>query len=736
MSVYESYNKESVRAWIQPILTKFYATLTDNKSRLNFLSMYDRFLLDEVVYFVHDFVEGRVTSDTISRYDLSVDKQIVDLLFAYLTHTNKKADALMGYELVVALLNKQSVTIEDISKKIESYLVRHYDYVEYDKHGRRYEQYDWLSQYLVERSEQGSELHSQLMDVGLKHFLLLVYDKPGEPTLYRNRIWGYVNSRLSAGIESVKTAIYEYMPKGYGNLGDDEIQADIDEITKLVRKHFSPDNPLDCRNVHGYVNKLNKLSLERRSYQKLAIEFNGELYQLYCTLSFEHIKKRERTEIDIAGSTELRKRKIDEIRKALAFDSLDEFKQLYEKLRLMWSLVVRPGDGWYISEGLTEYFLLIAGRDAQLFTDVLRYVLSSGLPDGYIDHPPLLTTIIERGYVKPEVLYATLLPVNDKTAFWLISFLWSLPDSEIDAQWFSRLDEHLSELTLYQPNRIALPGFLKRYVPFDSTLPSRVLRLLDELKAEHRKGIWLWDGFIEEFGHLVDPALTDVLEKMYLDQYLTKQAYDYDRKALAVLLDRRRGFWLDFLSAHYAEDGFARHDFGQLSFVWSRDDYYELVTEGLYLAKQRKVYMIHIEEVEGFFEGLNSDNADRIGDFLKCFIQEKSHEVELLNVIYIALFKSNSPFAESFITLFLSYNESVEDFAKIDWIKSSGVRSYSAGTITGDLRARQWEDVLVKVEAMKNSLMYLPHKRYIKEMISHEFEHGNRERRENFLRSR
>ncbi len=358
LSVYESYNKESVRAWVQTILTKFYTTLTDDKLRLNFLSMYDRFLLDEVVYFVLDFVEGRVTSDTISRYGLSADRQIVDLLFAYLTHINKKADALTGYELAVALLNRQSVTLEDVSKKVESYLVRQQDYVEY---GRRYEQYDWLSEYLVERSKQSSEIHSQLMDVALKHLLMLVYDKTGEPPVYRNRIWGYVDSRLSAGVESVKAAVCEYMPKGYGNLGDDEIQSDIDEIVKLVRKHFSPDNPLDCRNVHGYVKKLNKLPLERRSYQALAVEFNGELYELYCTLSFEHIKKRERTEIDIAGSTELRKRKIDEIRTALAFDSLDDFKPLYEKIQVMWSLVVRPSDGWYISEGLTEYLLSFTG---------------------------------------------------------------------------------------------------------------------------------------------------------------------------------------------------------------------------------------------------------------------------------------------------------------------------------------------------------------------------------------
>lgn len=114
--------------------------------------------------------------------------------------------------------------------------------------------------------------------------------------------------------------------------------------------------------------------------------------------------------------------------------------------------------------------------------------------------------------------------------------------------------------------------------------------------------------------------------------------------------------------------------------------------------------MVHIEEVEGFFESIDPNNTARVSQFLKHCIREKSREIDLLNAICIALFRSNNPVGKSFITLFLTYNTSVEDFAKIDWIKSSGVRSYSAGTITGDLRARQWEEVLVKVEAMKNPL--------------------------------
>ena len=733
LSVYESYNKELIRAWVQPILTKFYTTLTDDRLRLNFLSMYDRFLLDEVVYFVLDFVEGRVTSDTISHYGLSANKQIIDLLFAFLQHTKKKADALIGYELMIALLDKQMVTLEDIGKKIESYLVHGYDSIEYD---RRYEQYDWLSEYLVEWANKDSYSHSQLMDVSLKHFLTLVYDKPGKLPVYRNRVWGYVDTRLLAGVESVKVTIYEYMPKGYGNLSDDEIQTDIEGVTKLICKHFSPDNPLDCRNVQGYVHKLNKLSLTRRPYQSLAAEFNGELYQLYCTLSFKHLKMRERIELDIIGSTELRKRKIDEIRTALAFDSLEEFKALYDKLRLMWSLVVRSGDGWNVSEGLTVFFLLVGKQDARLFTDVLEYVLSVGLPDGYIDHPPLLATIIEREYVSPEELYATLLPVTDKTASWLISLFWSLPESQINADWFYRLDEHLPLLAIYQPNRVAIPGFLKRYFPFDSTLPSKVLQMLSEVKLEQKEGIWLWDDFIEKFGLLIDPSLTATLEQLYLDQCLTKQAYDYNRKALAVLLDRRRDFWVDFLTIHYPKDSFHKHDFGQLSFIWSRDDYYELITEGLQLIKQQKVYMIHSQEVESFFENINLSNAEKVSQFLERYIRENSHELDLLNAIYIASFKSSHCVNRPFITIFLTYNTSVEEFAQIDWIKIGGVRTCAAATITGDIHAQQWEEILVRVETMDKPLTYLPHRRYIKALIEREREFGNSERRINFLQSR
>ena len=735
LSVYESYNKESVRAVIQPILIKFYVKLKHDKSRLSFLSIYDRFLLDEIIHFIFDFVEDRVTSDMISQYRLSADKQIMDLLFNYLTYTHKKADAFTGYELIVALLNKQSVILEDIGKKIETYLVHRYDFAEYDKYGGYYEQYDWLSKYLTEWANKGSDMHCQLMDISLRHFLMLVYDKPGEKPVYRERIWDYVDTRLTADIEAVKVAVYEYMPKSYGNLGDEEIQADIDEVTNVIRNHFSPDNPLDCRNVHAYVNKLNKLSLKHHQYRSLTVEFDGELYRLYCTLNFEYIKKRERIEIDIAGSTELRKRKIDEIRAALPFSNLDEFKPLYEEVRLMWSLVIKPGDGWNISEGLTEFFLSIAERDTQLFIGVLKYVISVGLPDGYWDQPPLLATILEREYVKSEDLYTALLPLTDKTAPWLLSLFWSLPKSEINAQWLYRLGEHLPDFAFYESKRIAISGFLKRYVAFDSTLPSNVLRLLCDVRSKHKKDISLWDDFIEEFGLLIDSSLTNVLEELYLDQNLTKQGYDYDRKALAILLDRRRGFWIDFLNAHYAE-GYSRHDFGQLSFVWSREDYYELITEGLWFIEQHKAYMIHSREVEGFFENLSENDAKRVGRFLERFIKENSQELDLLNAIYIALSKPGPSIGTPFIKLFLTCNTSVEDFAKIDWIRASGVRTVSAGTIIGHIHAREWEGVLASVEAMANPLTYLRHRQHIKNMIAHEIDHGDYEKRVNFLRSR
>ena len=672
LSVYESYNKESIRAWVQPILTKFYATLTDDRSRLTFLSMYYQFLLDEVIFFVDDFVKERVTTDTISRWGQSSVTEIVALLFEFLRHTNKKADALTGYELSIALINKQSITSEDVSKKIENYLAQSSNYI--DDEVPCFDKYDWLSAYLIERGLRGSVVHCQLMDYTLMHFLLLMYDKPGQPAVYRNRIWRYVDCRLSAEIDVVKKTIYDYMLKSYGDLNSDYIQADIDEVSKVIRKHFSPENPLDCRNVQAYVNKLNKLPIERRIYQTLADEFNGELYRLYCTLSFEHIKKRQRTEIDIAGSSILRQRKIDEIRTMLAFNSLHDFKLLYEKIRTMWSLVVLPGDGWYLSEGLTEYLLSVAERDSVLFTDVLEHIMSVGIPEGYMDYPPLLPTILERGDVGFEDLYKILQPVTEKTASWLLSLFWSIPESEINAGWFSLLNKHLSELATYRPDRVAIPGFLNRYVAFDSTLPSRVLQLLCDIEPEYKKNIHLWDDFIEKFGLQIDPSLTTLLEQLYLDQYLTKQGYDYNRKALAVLINCRRGFWLDFLSAHYSEEGYTHHDFGQLSFVWSRDDYYELIMEALQFIEQRKLYMIHSREVDGFFERIDSKDTNKIRPFLERFIRENSRSLDLLNVVYITLNQSDTPVDKSFIHIFLTHNKSVEDFARIDWIKSSGVR--------------------------------------------------------------
>lgn len=478
LSVYESYDKVSIRDWVQPILFKHYATLQNNRLKLTFLSMYTRFLLNEVPIFINDFVEGRVTSDSINRYGMSIEKEIVGLLFEYLAHTNKKNNAFIGYKLIFDLFAKQFVTLEDIKEKVKVYLTRSHSYYFNEFDGPRYEQYDWLSTYLVERGLQGSEPHCQVMDSSLKLFLLLMYDKPNSPPIYRRRVWDYADNRLSSKIKTVKKAIYDYMGAGYGNIDNDCIQADIEEMVGLFRRQFSRENPLDCRNVQRYVIKLDELSLNRNTYRTLASEFNGELYQIYCTLCFDKLRGHNQPVIDFLESSELRKRKIEEMRDTLVCESLDDFELLYGKIRGMWSLVVQQGDGWNISQGLTEYFLSIAEQDSGLFTNIFRHALTTGLPDGYTDHPPLLTTIMQRSYVGPEDLYATLLPMNEKSAPWLFNFFWSLSESEINLHWFARLDSHLADFATYLPNRIIIPEFLKRYISFDASLPKRIFNLL------------------------------------------------------------------------------------------------------------------------------------------------------------------------------------------------------------------------------------------------------------------
>jgi hypothetical protein len=732
-SLFESYVKKQVVELVPSVLANFYKTLTNDKGRLAYLTMYSRFLPDEAFAFIHGYVQGTITFEPRGYFEKEINKKVADILFSRLIACNTKTDSILGYELMIGLVGKQAVPFDDIKAKLQSYLRHEHEQFDNEEQGSRFEQYNWLSAYLSKRGLQGSATHCTVFDSLLKSFLVMFYgNSENERTTYRDQIWEYVMYRAQTAPDTVKDILYDYMIVDFSSLAEEELYEDISRVSAFVRQYFSPEDALDCHFVHKYVNGLNKIQLTQRPYRSLVQEFNGELYQLYCLLSFEHISRRERLEVDISGSPTLRARKVQELHQAIQINSIEDFRLFYGKVLRMWQSVLRNKDGWQLSEGLTEVMLQLANQDASLFLLALPHMVEEGLPESYMDRPPLLPTVLERGQIDVDALYNILLPLTEKSAGWLLSLFWSLPESVINAKWVDRLNGHLPLLARYRPVQMSIVDRLKRYVRLDSQLPTRLLQLWQVNKNQGYQDLVLYEDFFEEFSSLMDNSVTTLLEQYYLNQYFKQRAFDHDRKALALLLDRRVGFWMDFMAAHYEEGQYGHADFGQLSFVWHRADYYKLITEALSFIEKRKVYTLHKNDVEAFFEHISAEVEDNVDEFYVSFLADHSTNISLIDAIYEALLANRRQDVKRFFQLFMTYNKSIEDFARIDWISRGGW--YSGGVIISDIRAGEWGKVLTYIDDMEDPLTYMPHRLLIKEFINDEQKRAAWERRDNFFR--
>lgn len=733
-SVYESHDKAMIWHWAQPVLATQFKTLTTDQDRLAFLDQYERFLPNEVLSFIHDYANGRVTVDKLGRFGRKTKDEVLDLLFNYLNHTVQQADSLIGYELAATLLKYELSASEDVGKKLNDYLATQHDYINIENSQVRYTRYDWLSDYLTRSVEDESETYQQLMTLALPSFLLMFYDIAGDEPIYRNRIFRYVDQQLATGDEAVKAALVEYLSKDYGNLDEARIQDDIDRVSQLLRRYFSPDHPLDCLHVQRYVQKLNKVPLNRRPYQVLESQFNGEAYQLYCILSYEHVGRRERSGIDIANSKALRIRKRNEFRTVLAVKRLIDFQVQYQRIYAMWTLAVQGSDAWPINEGFTDYLLMIAEEQPQLFLEVFHFLVDKGFPPKYREHSTLLNKVFDNGYVTPEDIYEVLHPINESSASQMLTLLWSIPKERLGEQWLQVLHNQLPIFAHCQSWRVADPGFIKKFSHLDPTLPSTILELLWEQKTVHRAEIHLWDQFIEDFGPDLDPALNTALEQLYLDQYFNQQGYDHDHKALDVLLSRRQGFWLDLLNAHYGPEGYRKCSFRQFSFIWLRSDYQELISDAIELIKARKLHDLRRPDVESFFSNVPAQAYGLANQFITTFVAQHSNDLDLIDALNQSV--GDCTWLDyPFIQTFLFQNTSFADFERIDWIMhgKGGVRSRRP-TIMSEELAQEWEVLLKKVKTMPNPLVYLRHCQFIQDRITTYRAYVQRERREHFIR--
>ena len=102
-----------------------------------------------------------------------------------------------------------------------------------------------------------------------------------------------------------------------------------------------------------------------------------------------------------------------------------------------------------------------------------------------------------------------------------------------------------------------------------------------------------------------------------------------------------------------------------------------------------------------------------------------------MNSIFDVIRHTLKEFFEEAFLHYLNLNTDIENFKKIWWRGNGG--SYSGEVIIGEIRAKDWQNILAMVDKSKNQLDLIPIKSYIKKQIGYELKSGEEERKRKFI---
>ena len=210
--------------------------------------------------------------------------------------------------------------------------------------------------------------------------------------------------------------------------------------------------------------------------------------------------------------------------------------------------------------------------------------------------------------------------------------------------------------------------------------------------------------------------------------------FDFHREGLKALLQINSKFLIEYITVFYTGDAslHSRDTHNQLPFVWDLDNYNELAEEAINLMIENSIYYGILEHpIIIFFRPLTEEKTAKAKLFLLDYISKYHSDRSRMNSVFDVIRRTMKDFFEEALLHYLNFNVEVEQFKQIWWTGNGG--TYSGGVIIGDVRARDWQNLLAIVEKSKKQLDLIPIKAYIKKQIESNLKSAEEERKRRFI---
>jgi hypothetical protein len=312
---------------------------------------------------------------------------------------------------------------------------------------------------------------------------------------------------------------------------------------------------------------------------------------------------------------------------------------------------------------------------------------------------------------------------------WKIAYFLGLENNLISAKHAQQLVETIQEgkdpvVISFEP--------LERYRKFDANLFQKIIEVIYQKNEKEGTRITVWgDLFSKQINHLGNDL--KLIKKFYIQQRRIQNHFDFDLKGMKQILVKDSTFLIDYISGLYDEE---QHQFIEdhngFGFVWNFEDAEELITRVFDLVREKALWFgLKEHYCNAFYKNVKTERQDRADSFLINFVKLNYSEPKKINEIVDITLHARKVAFESVLLTYISINQDVEDFSKIQWIGSGGI--YSGEVVIGDIRAAKWKNILSIVEKSELGIKLLPIKKRINKFIEGELRSGDWERKRRFL---
>lgn len=515
--------------------------------------------------------------------------------------------------------------------------------------------------------------------------------------------------------------------------GGEMALSDLPALEKYIVSKLDSENTSHCLLVDDLTEKLKSTKI---SYpDNWDAEFKNTILDI-SNLLLEDRTERRMLKMSYDDYKNYRK---EQVSSYFSDKTLDEIKNFFEQCIDLYNSLTGRERNYSLSEGLQIVFRVLAEIHPDNFLNIVS---------NYLDHDDIFS-------LNPHGIMNFLLENNDSQEIYDFidskTFRWK---NSWKTCWYSQLSENdINEETVYNflshlksIDLDCIPfwiDFLDNYRSVEKCIYSETAQILTRRVEENigfiRPLSNLFNKHNDNFGKWIElfNGDTTLLLKSYLLSFRQDIHFDYSGECLNILMDYDKSLLTKVIDAIYEKEKYPSSytSMPDLKFLWERTSFYEDIESYAkhVFEKEKNSYGIRDSIFTQLFtkeKGVEdaSEIAANKERFLKKSISENINNIDYICFIFEASTYMSEDVRIGLIVHFLSLNQDIEDFKRVDYELTTN--SWSGSRVP---YIEKEKGFLMKIIPRLNSIDLLDHKSYVEQQIESKDRAVEYEKKRDFL---